>query len=305
MISLNQRFDSAFGATGSVLDRVPLVDQLCLIHEEAVSYNIKYQELMFGINYEIPLSNFEKFAEEFHGNMTLANIEKCQAYLEHKLLNETLTNEEKRFLQRKMSKRFPEYPELFKELLTCSYIGAFCKLMDLELKRLENKLKVSLEVDIFDVNYPYTIKLLFEVMRHYSIGKFAAWLLGIANYLQKDSSKIVGATVDGPQKNENSVKYFKDQMDLLLHVFKNYKTRFTIHALEFSKQDFESMGEKSELADVLKVAARIGHGTMTGETTDLTMNLVHLKVFKKCFEICPTVNHLTSGLRASEMPIDF
>lgn len=317
---LSVQFDKTFGPRGSILDRVSFSQQLLLLMMNSISENTIYLEEMCGI-YDLPVpSAFKVLVETFHKKMNKENIEACIKYLTQNnyknLLNE---NEMAKFIS-KVKGRFGKNAEKFlSEIDDLSYLEVFIHLLDETLRIAEeeidqeiekngvlqspNKKMQNLKPKIFDAKNPITLKLIFEVMRHYSLGEFFVWSLVAFAYIEKDNSRIVGITIDGPQKNKNSIKYFNDQV----LIFEEFRKRFpraktTIHALEFAREEFENIEEaKEELEKVGRIADRIGHATMTSHSHDSLYTISNLK--DKAIEICLSTVNITTGEPLENIPL--
>lgn len=300
----SKKFNTVFAPRGSILDRVPLWEQLCMVMKQAEKKSLIYQELMFGI-YDIPVpEKFQKLVENFAKKMTIDNFKICFDYLSDNPLKKILEEEEQKIFIRKVRNRFPDVSDdsYVNTLLELSYVKAFKNLFDKELLRTQENLKKVLNYDPFDVKSPYTLKLIFEVMRHYSLGKFIAWAIAASEYIAQENSKIVGMTIDGPQTFENSIRYFEDHISVLQFLKNKNKTKLTIHALEFDQNSFENIPRLTqELTQVLTIADRMGHGTMTQKSIGLAQNLQQMQK-NICIEICPSTAEITTQQPLSKMP---
>nr|WP_166158589.1 hypothetical protein [Neochlamydia sp. AcF84]NGY96071.1 hypothetical protein [Neochlamydia sp. AcF84] len=336
---LSRKFDATFGPIGSILDRIPLSEQLLIILYQAELSNIIYNELMFGL-YVVPVPSvfieeveLQIKADEYEHieEMPIDKIEQFIGYLinpKH-TLDVLLTDSEKNKFKRKLQgrwrdkvgqdpqKKMENLEEEWKSLLNMTYVEAFEKVMNDELDQAEldinqqinsllKKQKIKLRPNVFDASNPITIKLIFEVMRHYSLGEFFAWALAASAYIAADEKeRIVGLTVDGPQNTANSINNFYDQIAIIKALRKHYPAvKVTYHTLEFANSHYDSIQKyvKDELSSVLKVSERIGHGTMIADTTNLIKNLNLLKR-NKLVEICLTTVQATTGVKIEEVPL--
>ncbi|BBI16799.1 hypothetical protein [Neochlamydia sp. S13] len=335
----SRKFDETFGPIGSILDRIPLSEQLLIILYQAELSNIIYNELMFGL-YVVPVPS--TFIEEVelqikadeYEHIEEMPIDKIEHFIEYLInpkhtLDALLTDSEKNKFKRKLQgrcrdkvgqdpqKKMENLEEEWKSLLNMTYVEAFKKVMTDELDQAEldinqqinillKKQNVKLRPNVFDARNPITIKLIFEVMRHYSLGEFFAWALAASAYIATDEKeRIVGLTVDGPQNTANSINNFYDQIAIIKTLRKHYPAvKVTYHTLEFASSHYDSIHKyvKDELSSVLKVSERIGHGTMIADTTNLIKNLKLLKR-NKLVEICLTTVQATTGVKIEEVPL--
>lgn len=313
----SRHFDKTFGPRGNLFDEVPLFELLLLAMKKACKDGVRYRELMFG-SYPIPVpQSFKDHVEKFHTQMNKSNITSCINFLSKKRLTHILNRSEVNNFKSTLKKIYHGAVEThFNQLKNLSYKDAFVKILSDILSEAETKIskeinrtkvndkQCKIDPKIFDARSAYTLKLIFEVMRHYSLGEFFAWAFVAFSMIEKDNSKIVGITIDGPQKNSNSIKYFDDHMDIIKELRKLYpKALLTIHALELSPDEFENIGIDHELPRVLEVANRIGHATMSTNATNYLANMETMRKEKKSVEICLTTAHVTTGLALEELPL--
>ena len=312
-INASVKFDSTFGPR-SFLDKIPLSEQFLNAMEKDKNFNLILCELMFGV-YLLPVpQSLKKIIEKYHDNMTEKNINECMSHLMKKL-DEIFNVEEKSKLRKKIQKKFGI--EFYEKLMNISYLQAFKNIMDIVLKTAEKEVKekitekklgnpsYKLNPNIFDAKSPQTLKLIFEVMRHYDLASFFAWSYCAFHYIETDNSRIVAVTIDGPQKHENSIKYFKDHIDIIKYLRSQYKkVKVTVHTLEFSKDEFNQIEDSvHELTHVLTIADRVGHATMAPFTADQRKNLARLQKGNITIELCLTSAEITTGEAPRNMPL--
>lgn len=315
-----EKFDKTFRFRGSIMDRIPLSEQFLAFMENSVKHNVIYNELMFGV-YDIPVPKaFETFVNQFQEISPKEMLQSID-FLKHKKLIDILNGSEKIKLKRKVIKRFGEQEgtKHFDELIKLSYIDAFdCYLRKVliitekEIRKTLSEIKdknhilYNLDPNIFDAKSPKTLKLIFEVMRHYGLPEYLAWLMGSSQFIENDNSILVGLTVDGPQLHPNSIKNFHQHINALETVRRLYpKAKMTIHALEMPEGQFDEIHiAQKELSHVLKVADRISHIPMFEESNDLICNLKFMQERKIGIETCLTTGHETTNIPLKGMSLN-
>ena len=313
MLSIN--FDKAFHVRGSVLDRIPLWEQLRMVMEDAEENHIILRELMFGI-YDIPVpQKFKDYVQRFHTKFTEDAVWECSDKLQKKRLVDLMNSDELAKLKRRILGRFGhDESNYYEKLIKLSYVDAFCDLLHktLELaekalaKIIQEKKETILNPKFFDAKSTITLKLIFEVMRHYSLGEYYVWLYCALNYIENDNSRIVAFNIDGPQKNPNSINNFDDQMKILKilgGIFK--KAGKAIHTLEFLRSETLKMSAEDELKKVLQAMdkGRLGHATQTPYTNNPTPNLIQMQEKAITVEISLTTAVITTGGDILEIPL--
>lgn len=308
------KFDQTFGPR-SFLDEIPLSEQFYMVMEEGKDFNLILQELNVGIYPIMVPQSLKDFVRKFHNQMNSENIKSCIEFIKKPLSELFNDGEEAKF--KKTLKKMYNNELSYEDLKNLSYEEAFRfllkKILDKAVEDVQKKIanenktkkKVHLDPNIFDVRSVKTLKLIYEVMRHYDPGSFFAWLYCILQFIELDNSKFVGVTVDGPQKHPNSIEYFNDHVDIFKHLRTLFpRAKVTIHTLEYSKDEFDKIDEaKHELTRVLEInPERISHATMAPFTHDLSENLSKMQEKNIALELCLTSAQVTTGQDAITMP---
>jgi hypothetical protein len=328
---LADQFKKIFKCRGDILDRVSFSRQIATVMKDAEIHNVIYRELMFGI-YDVPIPKaFIKEVEDYVNNNYKKIIEAnklagWQNLLLKKALKEYLTEEEKDKFKRKIIKRFgsEEGLWLYKKMISQSYCKAFNTHLETVINKTrkevknfinaENKKKEDkkerpvLDPDIFSAKSSHTLKLIFEIMRHYELGKFFAWALASFAYIsQKRTDEIdtpvIGVTIDGPEDDENSNKNFDYQIVILQLLKSMYQdVPITFHALEFSNEEFVKgiARYKDRLFKVLKVADRVSHIPNYDKGSDFFTTTARLQ--NVGVELCISSIPVTTGIPIDQIP---
>ena len=329
-------FDDTFKIRGSILDRVKLSTQLLLVMKKAKDHNIIYRELMYGI-YDIPVpETFIKLADKltFDKKQPLASdIDECIQELENKTLINCLSEEEQKKLQQKIESRFGyddgfDKSDFFQQILHLNYVEAKALYVKKTLDIAEKEIKQAITIDddeygldpnvsIFDARNVRSIKLIDEVMRHYSLGKFVAWLLSACTRIQKsireqnECLREVGVTIDGPQ-DETARKNFLAQVSFLKKMRSLFPdVPFSMHALEYPDSTIPFQDELKHVISICeadengKGRGRIGHGTRVSRIPEAGVQLARLQKSNIAIEFSATTAEYTTDTQIEKMPVKY
>lgn len=335
------QFNKMFEARGKICDNTSDADRFTSVLRTAVKQKNIYTELFTG-KYDLPKvpKRLEKFVKE-RPSMTALDIAEVENFLKTTTLSQMLLNEDdkndntellefrERFFNvfRLLKEEESEIVRLFDKVLTMKFLDAqveifrkiFCCTENSMKEKITKKSKLKSndplmplpeEKSPFKSQFPNSLSLIWEIMRHYGDSGFllsaftAAALYEDTVKHKHDSSHskfFVGATVDGPQDTENAVENFYKQITIMEYIVNKYKLPVTYHGLEV---EAEKVAIHDELEQLLKVCKRIGHATQVMKSPNLPKLLKQMRKNKTCVEISYTTAKVTTKTEYDQLPTE-
>lgn len=325
-ISIADSSEKKFHRVFDPRDLIPLEEQWYSALKAAEANNTLYTEYGTGV-YDIPVPQSIKNRVESllfcssNKEMFRAEINTFIQELSTKKLKDFLSIDEQAKLKTKVEKRLKEdcHAEYYENLLEMSYLEAahkhllcaFNRAERLVKERIQKKMERAARLgktrkfgqDFLDPKSPLTLKFIFEIMRHYTIGEYFIYaLIASSFYAHEDNKWICGCTVVGPENTKNSKRYFSHQVKIMAILKEKYGINIAYHALEFDHEGFEraKLEYNKHLLELIAIAGRISHVTKIMEVNDFATIVSKLK--NKAIEIMPTVGSFTTNISIEEMP---
>jgi hypothetical protein len=340
------QFNKMFEARGKICDNTSDADRFTSVIRTSVKQKNIYTELFTG-KYDLPKvpKKLEKFVEE-RPSMTAVDIAEVENFLKTTTLNDMLITKiningevffdnaellefKERFFNvfKLLNEEESEIVRLFDKVLTMKFLDAqveifrkiFCCTEKAMIEKITKKSKLKSndplhplpeEKSPFKSQFPNSLSLIWEIMRHYGDSGFllsaftAAALYEDTVKHKHDSSHskfFVGATVDGPQDTENAVENFYKQIAIMEYIVSKYNLPVTYHGLEV---EAEKVTIHDELEQILKVCRRIGHATQVMKSPSLPKLLKQMRKNKTCVEISYTTAKVTTKTEYDQLPTE-
>lgn len=285
----NKKFFAAFRLIGSILDNVPIPEQVRIMKKNAQRQNIGYNEIMGELAKTPKPVGFEDiFPKEINDE----NLEKAFNHL-------------------KQSGYIDQYIEESTALLNACDQDVFEMEFDFEkllsdLEKLFLCLEEGSESNLeSNIDFPVQIGYNLEVMRNRSNGDFFASAAAAMALAQKDP-RVFGFTVDGPQHEVIACDNFLAQMKIIEWLKKKFPdVPLTIHACEVNPELSTMEEMQEELWNIFKYVdpKRVGHVTALSESRDPPGLLKHMKANHIGVEVCISSVKVTTGKTARKNPI--
>lgn len=270
----SSQFFGAFGLIGSITDNVPKREQLRKIQQSGKEHQILYQEVMMELAREpIPKEFVQNFPTKLNNNS-----------LEHayQLLYASDFLDKSKRISREMLDScdqtvFPSYDKFDRKIL------------------LANE------------ELPSFIGVLLEVPRDVENAIFFARMVVVMEICKQEPERVFGYTADGPQHDYDAVKHFDDQIQMIefLNEKYDYEVKSTFHTAEWTERQvpYSDIYREPGLVIQRAGAKRLGHFTAVKKTDP--KNLAILREKKIPVEMCLSLAHLTTGVKAKNSPLKF
>lgn len=289
----NKKFFIAFRLIGSILDNVPIPEQVRIMKKNARRQNIGYDEIMGELAKTPKPAGFENiFPKEINDE----NLEKAFNHL-------------------MQSGYIDQYIEESTALLNACEQDVFEMEFDFDqlleyFEYLEKQFLLWLEEgpesnQEINFDFPVQIGYNLEVMRNRPNGDFFASAAAAMAVAQNDP-RVFGFTVDGPQHEAIASDNFLAQMKIIEWLKKRYPdVNITYHALEVNERLSTMEEMQEELWNIFKYVdpKRVGHVTALSESRNPPGLLKHLKANHIGVEVCLSSVQVTTGVKPKKNPI--